>query len=219
MKDFLINHCIDSIYKSNKEISKINQSILDIEGMSSPKGRHLMNNLCNFTNCSFLEVGTYMGSTLCSAAYQNTGSFVGIDNFSEFHTSVEKTALHDQNKIKNTLHDNIKNLNQSNILFYESDFFTNKIPINFKVNIFFYDGIHRYAHQYDNLKIIKNSLDKYFIYIVDDYFCRVSHPKKAAFSAINDFGFETVFYSELQANQENELNYHGGMGIFVLKNI
>lgn len=218
MKDFLINHCIESIYKSNKEISKIDQSILNIEGMSSPKVRHLMNNLCSFDDCNFLEVGTYMGSTLCSAAYLNKGSFIGIDNFSEFHSSIDKTALHRQDKIKDTLYNNIKNLNQTNISFYENDFFTSGISTNFKINVFFYDGIHRYKYQYENLKVLKNSFDTYFIYLVDDYFCKVSHPKQAAISAINDFKFEVMFYCELQSNEEKKLHYHGGIGMFVLKN-
>ncbi len=219
MKDFLINQCIDSIYNANREISKIDDKILEIEGMSTPKVRHLMNNICNFQDCNFLEVGTYMGSTLCSAAYKNNGSFIGIDNFSEFNTSVDRTSLHDKNKIKNSLYSNIEKTKQTNISFHESDFFTSQVPINSKINVFFYDGIHRYQNQYGNLKILKKSLDKYFIYLVDDYFCKVSEPKKASVSAINDFGFEVVFYCELQPNEESKLNYHGGIGAFVLKNI
>jgi hypothetical protein len=218
MKDFLINQCIDSIYNANREISKINNKILAIDGMSTPKVRHLMNNICNFDSCKFLEVGTYKGSTLCSAAYKNKGSFVGIDNFSEFHNDINPLHLSKQTDLRQSLKCNINSTEQENISFFEKDFFNDSIDIDNKINIFFYDGIHTKEHQYLNLQIAKKFLDEYIIYIVDDFFCKVSEPKISASAGINQFGFEILFYCELPQNKENQTLYHGGLGVFVLKN-
>jgi hypothetical protein len=218
MKDFLINQCAKSVYDSNRGISKIDNDILSINGMSTPKVRHLMNNICSFDECKFLEVGTYMGSTLCSAAFNNNGSFIGVDNFSEFHSVVNPSHVNSQDNTRANLKKNIDSLNQKNISFYEKDFFNIDLNIKEKINVFFYDGVHTIEHQYSNLKIAKTFLDEYVVYIVDDFFCKVSKPKQASITAINDFKFEVLFYCELPENKNNELLYHGGLGVFVLKN-
>ena len=218
MKDFLINQCIESVYNSDRNISKINNDILNIEGMSSPKVRHLMNNLCSFDNCRYLEVGSWMGSTLCSAAFKNKGSFIGVDNFTEFHSSVSSAYKNSQENIKNKLTANIDSLNQKNIYFQEKDFFNSKFETKEKINVFFYDGVHSQQSQYENLNIAKPFLDEYFIYLVDDFYCEVSLPKACSLAAINNFKFEVFFYCELPSNKKDEPLYHGGVGMFVLKN-
>ncbi len=218
MKNFLINQCIESVYNSDRNISKVSNDILNIEGMSSPKVRHLMNNLCSFDNCRYLEVGSWMGSTLCSAAFKNKGHFIGVDNFSEFHSSVNSGHKNSQETIKNKLINNISSLNQRNIDFQEKDFFSSNLEIKDKINVFFYDGVHTKKSQYENLSIAKPFLDEYFIYLVDDFYCEVSLPKACSLFAINDFKFEVFFYCELPSNKKDEPLYHGGIGMFVLKN-
>ena len=47
--------------------SKITQEVLDVVGMSSPKVRHFLNNICNRPGTRYLEIGSHFGSTLISA--------------------------------------------------------------------------------------------------------------------------------------------------------
>ena len=54
-------------------------------GMSGGKYPHFINNLIRgLPNPSYLEVGCWTGSTLCSAISRNRVRATGIDNWSEF---------------------------------------------------------------------------------------------------------------------------------------
>lgn len=64
--------------------SKLPREVLEIRGFSSPRVRHFLNLISEGQSTRYLEVGTWKGSTLVSAAFGNSGRFVGVDNFSEF---------------------------------------------------------------------------------------------------------------------------------------
>jgi len=55
-----------------------------MEGMSSTKTRHFYNNLLQMTDARYLEIGTYKGSSVCSAMFNNRAKVICIDNWSEF---------------------------------------------------------------------------------------------------------------------------------------
>ena len=46
-----------SIIQAEEEQSKISKNILTLEGMSSRKIRHFLNNVVNFPECRYLEIG------------------------------------------------------------------------------------------------------------------------------------------------------------------
>src|SRR5688500_9581314 len=55
--------------------------ITKLTGLSSPKVWHLLNNLCAQSD-SYLEIGTYMGSSLMAALYNNKHVVAtAVDNF------------------------------------------------------------------------------------------------------------------------------------------
>ena len=53
--------------------------------MSGKKTRHFYNNICSMKNSRYLEIGTWKGSTLCSAMCNNKMKCVAIDNWSQFN--------------------------------------------------------------------------------------------------------------------------------------
>jgi hypothetical protein len=60
-------------------------SFYAIEGMSGKKYRFFINTLVKqIGDASYLEVGSWAGSTLCSAIYGNKVRAVAIDNWSQF---------------------------------------------------------------------------------------------------------------------------------------
>ena len=82
---YLITHIINSLENANKNKSKIDEDILDMNGMSGKKTRHFYNNLCSMEDARYLEIGVWKGSTLCSAMCNNENLIcLGIDNWSEF---------------------------------------------------------------------------------------------------------------------------------------
>ena len=64
---------------------KLPEELLKLHGMSGKKYRIFVNNLVECVpNARYLEVGSWAGSTLCSAIYGNTVKATAIDNWSEF---------------------------------------------------------------------------------------------------------------------------------------
>ena len=212
----LIEHTVKSVYYSNIEKSNIDPNILNIDGMSSKKIRHLINNLCSLSDASYFEVGSWKGSTLCSAISNNNLSKVtSCENFSEFtddgHKKINLT-------IKDQLLNNIQNFKGSNnVEIIEEDFFSKQWGSDKKYNIYLYDGAHSIQTQYFQIKIAKQFLDKYSIMLVDDWSCEISKPKQATFKALNDFGMHVHLYIDLPIGHEDE--YWCGQGLFVLENL
>ena len=133
-------------------------------GFSGYQFRHMMNNICSFPSANYLEVGTYMGSTLVSAVLGNEGtlsSVHAIDNFSEF--SIE-------NNPKPSFEQNIERfLPDADIQFYEEDCFefdVSKLP---KIDIFFYDGDHSEESQRKAFVHFYPAFSDTFIAVIDDW--------------------------------------------------
>ena len=73
-----------SFQNAKNNISKITNDIVVMEGMSGTKTRHFYNNLLNTEDARYLEIGTWKGSSVCSAMCKNKATVVCIDNWSEF---------------------------------------------------------------------------------------------------------------------------------------
>jgi hypothetical protein len=155
-------------------------------GFSGVCFRHFLNNLCNFEDANYLEIGTFRGSSLVSAAYGNTdvlNEIHAIDNFSEF--IVEDSGFHPRDDIE-------KNFNlylgpaKNKINFYEEDcwsFDLTKLP---KIQIYFYDGDHSQEAQTKAFTYFEPVFDDVFIAVVDDWNQRkVRLGTEAALSQIN----------------------------------
>lgn len=148
-----------AIELAKQEKSKLTEEVLGIEGMSSKKFRHLLNNLVD-NKTRYLDIGTWKGSTVISAIYQNTPEFyITIDNWSchgnytnEFYNYFEKFIGKPPN-------------------FINQDSFTiNLQEHNIKdINLYLYDGGHHWEQHYDAINYFYDALADEFIYIVDDY--------------------------------------------------
>lgn len=61
--DYLINHTKTAIKNAYNNFSSLPESVLEMEGMSGKKTRHLYNNICNIDNKVYLEIGPWKGSS------------------------------------------------------------------------------------------------------------------------------------------------------------
>lgn len=141
--------------------SKITDGILSIQGMSGTKTRHFYNSLLSVDGMRYLEIGTWKGSSVCSAMCGNNNTVVCIDNWSEFGGPKEE-FLTNFNQFKG----------DNDARFIEDDCYNIDISTLPKFNIYMYDGNHTEDSHYRALKYYYECLDDVFIYIVDDWNCK-----------------------------------------------
>jgi len=154
----LKQHIETAFEMAENKRSKITDELIQMEGMTGTKTRHFYNNLLNRPDARYLEIGTWKGSSVCSAMCGNRARVLCIDNWSEFGGPKED-FLRNFNKYKG---DNTANFIESDC--YKVD--TTKLP---KFNIYLYDGNHTKDSHYNALVHYYNCLDDIFIFIVDDW--------------------------------------------------
>jgi hypothetical protein len=84
LHDALAEHIGQSIAKAWKHQSRLPPETLEIGGRTSPKIRHLLNNLCSLPDTVFLEVGSWKGASFVAALTGNEDSVTegyAIDNW------------------------------------------------------------------------------------------------------------------------------------------
>ena len=77
-------HIDKAFDNAENHISKITSGIIHMDGMTGTKTRHFYNNLLDIPDARYLEIGTWKGSSVCSAMCNNKATVVCIDNWSEF---------------------------------------------------------------------------------------------------------------------------------------
>ncbi|MDR3646468.1 MAG: class I SAM-dependent methyltransferase [Candidatus Babeliales bacterium] len=188
---YLVNHVVKSIKNADNKTSQLNSDILKLEGMSSDKVRHLLNNICSLKNGRYLEIGVWKGSTFVSALYNNTKLLeaTAIDNWAQF-TGPKQEFQNNLNKF----------ILPSAYKFYESDCFKFDIKnIKNKINIYFYDGGHTFEEQRLAFAYYNEILEDQFIAIVDDYnWKEVQDGTQAAFK---DLGYKVLYEKFLPSSQ------------------
>lgn len=189
----LIDHIQFSIEQGLQLVSSLPSEVFKIDGMSSPKGRCFLNNLCSLPGTIYLEIGCWKGSTFVSALYGNQNSVVGaigIDDWSQF-TGPEKCFS-----------TNCRNfLQQLPYQFYSHDCFS-KDPQEFiktPVNIYFYDGGHSEEDQAQAFLFYNSVLDDVFIGVVDDW--NWEEVRAGTFRAFSELNYEILYEAALPARK------------------
>jgi len=141
--------------------SKITKEIIDMDGMSGIKTRHFYNNLLNYNDARYLEIGTWKGSSVCSAMCNNNAKVVCIDNWSEFG-GPKSEFLYNFEMFKGN----------NDAIFIEDNCYNVDITRLPKFNIYMYDGNHSIDSHYKALLHYYDCLDDIFIFIVDDWNCQ-----------------------------------------------
>lgn len=131
-----------------------------MEGASGKKYRYFINNFIeSLDDVRYLEVGTWAGSTTCSALYGNKATAVCVDNWSEFG-GPKDLFFANMDKIKSDF---------INFNFIEDDFNNIDYSAIGKFNVYLYDGDHSEQNQYNGVVKALPALDETFILVVDDW--------------------------------------------------
>jgi hypothetical protein len=192
--------------------SKLTYFVLFIDGMSGRKTRHFYNNICSEKNVRYLEIGSWKGSTICSAMQGNQINGICIDNWSEFGGP------------KNVFLKNFKKCRGKNkVEFIECDCWLVDVNSLGKFNIYMYDGNHTETSHYRALNYYLSNLDGQFIYLVDDW--NFQDVRKGTLNAIKENKIDILYQKEIITNTDNKHSllsgvdsfWHNGISIFILQ--
>jgi len=215
--NFLINHANQSVINANNSLSKITDEILKIEGMSGSKTRHLYNNLCNIDNANYLEIGTWKGSSFVSSIFKNNINSIAVDNWSEFNGS------------KQSFLQNVQKFSpESRFTFFEKNSFeiteNDILSVFDSIDIYLYDGCHKYESHKSAITHFKQFLSKYSIILIDDWRNENGSWQnviKGTYDGFKDSNLKIHHKIEITSKQENngQQEYWNGIGIFICERI
>lgn len=193
--------------------SSLPESILNMEGMTGKKTRHFYNNLLTMDGARYLEIGTWKGSSVCSAMYNNKATVLCIDNWSQFGGPKDEF---------------LKNLElyrgANDAKYIESDCWKVDVKSIGKFNIYLYDGDHTFEDHYNALTYYIECLDDTFIFIVDDW--NWNGVREATMKSIQDLGLQEKHRIEVRLTNDGshtaDMNlaretWHNGISAFVLQ--
>jgi len=201
----LVKIAKNAIKNSENNKSKLNKEALLVDGMSSTKSRHLLNNLCNFPEVVYFEIGSWKGSTVIASSFENKGKFYALDQFSSKFKQKESASIDFYaNKEKFSKH--------CDYTFFEEDSWKFDISkIKEKVNVYFYDGDHTLEGTIKAFTYYDSIFADQFIMIMDDW--NRDHIRTATKKALKNYNilFEKEFFTPNKKNDPHGQNALGSM--------
>ncbi|MGH9498665.1 MAG: class I SAM-dependent methyltransferase [Terriglobales bacterium] len=183
----LVGHLQTAFNQAMACAGRIDPAALEIDGMSGKKYRLLINNLiANIPDARYLEIGTWAGSTLCSAINRNSVRATAIDNWSEFG-GPKAQFLQNLERFKTP---------GAKVAFLECDFRSVDYSRLGPFNVYMFDGPHTSADQFDGIRLVLPALDDTFILIVDDW----NHPpaRQGTLKALHDLNLSVLHSFEIR---------------------
>ena len=176
--------------KAENNTSKLSNAILELDGMTGNKTRHFYNNLLNTPDARYLEIGSWKGSSVCSAMFENKAKVVCIDNWSEFGGPKDEFW---------TNFESYKGENDA--VFIESDCYKVDVSLLPQFNIFMYDGCHSAESHYKALVHYYSCLDDTFIFIVDDW--NWDTVRNGTMDSIRHLNLKVLYEKEIRLTYDN----------------
>lgn len=205
------NHLDDLLRETNDFAGA--RSLVDVPGMSSPRVCRLLNLLVSRMDHGehYLEIGTWQGRTLLSAAMHNRDRLcVACDKFRVFgrYTGFGFRA-------RRALGRNLRRYaaDRAAIHFYDmpsSRFFARR-RFDGTVGVFFYDGDHTYRGTRDSIAAGARWLSDRAALIVDDW--NVPRIRQATFDGLQDASIRILWHRALDGDH-TENTWWNGLGVF-----
>ncbi len=199
----------ESISKAERLESKLPPEIFNLRGFSTPKIRHLLNNLCSYGNCRYLEIGVWAGSTLLPALWKNGVRSQAIDNYSQF--GPQEAGFDAQKMALELLTKHKEEIGRQGI--WGGDCLKLPDEVIKPANVFLYDGAHDEETTYKAIVKYGKRCARPFILLVDDIELEGSFAWAGAQKAFNDF----TIHKAWELKRAN--GYHEGIGVFVVETV
>jgi len=137
--------------------------------LSGGRYRIFINNLIgSLDDARYLEIGTWTGSTLCSAINGNKVKATAIDNFQDDFSRFLMYPIDGKRELAENLA-KFRTAEVSSVTIIEKDFRKVDYSAIGKFNVYLYDGPHSEKDQFDGIEIAFPALDDEFVLIVDDW--------------------------------------------------
>lgn len=185
-----------------------------IRGMSGKRYRFFLNRLIGgMPNPRYLEVGSWVGSTLCSAINGNKVKATVIDSWQNEFEGWKWMFINNLQKFRTP---------DAEIRVIESDFRQVDFASIGKFNVYMFDGPHETEDQYDGIIRALPALDNQFVLLVDDW--NWSPAREGTAAAIRDAKLTVRYVEEIRTTFDEshptdsgpESDWHNGVCIFVL---
>jgi len=217
----MIKHIENSLKWAQLEVSKLNQDVADIRGLTSMKVRCFLNNICSEERTVYLEIGSYQGATFLAALYANNINAIAIDNWgvekmlpaiTPMWGNIKEPVV--RTKSKDIFLQNLKNFKGTNNVQVLDENYLNfdKKSLLYRPNVVFYDGEHTFKDQYQVLTEFKDYLADEFVLIVDDW----NWEKRGVLKGIKDLNLNVKYKKEIFTKGEDSDDFWNGLGIFLL---
>jgi len=141
-----------------EDVSRFEEILEAVPGLAKANNLALLNVAvrCLEQGEKYVEVGTYRGTSLTSAALGNTGEFVALDNWSMGDGSREQ------------LEENLERYGLRATILDGDAFETLRGGIPSPVGVYYYDNGHAYEQQLDGMRLVEPYLASPALLIVDD---------------------------------------------------
>lgn len=221
------SYVLSELESSKLAYSSIGQHILGMDGMSGKKWRHFLNNVTSMKGCKHLEIGTWAGSTFCSAIYANNELDLActVDNSSQFGDVADRAKCAIEFTYASTPP------SSRTVMILKKDYrnLLNEVSFADKFDIYYFDGPHEYNDQYEGILMMKDLLnEERCLILVDDW--NWDEPRNGTLNALEELGREIVWSKTITTeledgpkppewfakNRRQNSDWHNGVGIFVL---
>ncbi len=208
-----ISHVEQSFEKAFRNESKINDEIMELDGMTGTKTRHFYNNVLSMADARYLEIGVWAGSSSCAAMFGNKAYCVFMDDWSGFGGPKDK-FMENFNKFKG----------ENNAEFIEADCFNHQEDFGTKFNIYLFDGDHSESSQCRAITDYIKWMDDVFIFICDDW--NWSEVRNGTKKGFKDNNLEVIWEKEVRLTDDDTFtkdqelaksNFWNGIACFVIK--
>lgn len=205
----LVKHVVDSVARSGVPTVNIN-----IPGLTSMRVQTLLNTIARGVD-TYLEVGSYLGSTFCAAIKDNPLTAIAVDNWQQQIQPENGTQMP-----ANSLEQFTRNVQQyqgaSLINVINEDIF--KVDVTLFMNsvkMFFYDGPHDKESTRRAFEHYYPALTEESVVIFDD--ANWDGVVEGAREGINNMGATVIYEKMLLNSVENPREWWNGLYILVIK--
>lgn len=203
----LIEHVKLSLVNAEKLQSKLTEEPFKVPAMSSPRIRHLLNNLGSAPELDYFEVGVHKGGTFVATLFGNDlHSAIAVDNWSEFiQEGASKKEFYSW--CETFLADKRHKIFEMDCFRMSQRYF--KDP----VTLYFYDGDHGEEAQAKAITYFKPFLAEAFILLVDDF--NWESTSRGTFTGLREANMRVLF--EQRFTQDGVEGWWNGLYVAVVE--